>query len=110
MQIHPVYRDPRRRGQLMALLASAFPSLPVKVDAARALGFDWTAAPVDVVADDLGPRVTGSPVQFVDTFPFDGRARLVDPIAGVPSYVPVPRDRPLTLISEAARGSFSAAS
>lgn len=54
MQIHPVYRDPRRRGQLMALLASAFPSLPVKVDAARALGFDWdaTTTPFVELADD----------------------------------------------------------
>lgn len=54
MQIHPIYRDPRRRGQLMALLASAFPSLPAKVDAARALGFDWDAVttPFVEVADD----------------------------------------------------------
>jgi GNAT superfamily N-acetyltransferase len=54
MQIHPLYRDPRRRGQLQAVLASAFPSLPVKVDAARALGFDWDAVttPFVELADD----------------------------------------------------------
>ena len=71
---------------------------------ANALGLDWHLPAPDAspVTDDPGPRTVGSGgVQFVDTFPFDGRARLVDPIAGVPSYVPVPRDRPLTLISPA---------
>ncbi len=54
MQIHPIYRDPRRRGQLQAVLASAFPSLPVKIDAARALGFDWdsTTTPFVEIVDD----------------------------------------------------------
>ncbi len=57
---HPLYRDPRRRGELMAALASAFPSLPVKIDAARALGFDWdtTTTPfVDVVDDRIVSHV-----------------------------------------------------
>ncbi|MCX4242907.1 GNAT family N-acetyltransferase [Paraliomyxa miuraensis] len=41
MQIHPLYRDPRSRRQLLALLGSAFTTLPGKIDAARALGWDW---------------------------------------------------------------------
>lgn len=60
MQVHPVYRDPRRRGELLAVLASAFPSLPVKVDAARALGFDWDAVTtpfVEVVDDRIVAHV-----------------------------------------------------
>jgi GNAT superfamily N-acetyltransferase len=60
MQIHPLYRDPRRRGQLQAVLASAFPSLPAKVDAARALGFDWDAVTtpfVELVDDRIVSHV-----------------------------------------------------
>jgi GNAT superfamily N-acetyltransferase len=60
MQIHPLYRDPRRRGQLQAVLASAFPSLPTKVDAARALGFDWDAVTtpfVELVDDRIVSHV-----------------------------------------------------
>ena len=58
--------------------------------------------------DDPGPRLVDAPSrQFVDTFPpadgFERRARLVDPIHGVPAYVPI--DRPsasrLALISPA---------
>jgi GNAT superfamily N-acetyltransferase len=43
MQVHSLYRDPRRRAELQAVLASAFKTLPGKIDAARALGFDWDA-------------------------------------------------------------------
>ena len=57
---------------------------------ARAMGFDWSAAAKSVVVDDPGPRAVAVPSrQFVDTFPFDGRARLVDAEQGVPRYVPV---------------------
>ena len=59
---------------------------------ARALGFDWTAAPIDVATVDAGPRVTGSPVQFVDSAPFDGRAHLVDPCRACPA---ISRCRPI---------------
>ncbi|MCB1002417.1 MAG: molybdopterin-dependent oxidoreductase [Acidimicrobiales bacterium] len=73
----------------------------VGVALARALGFDWTAPPLDVVADDPGPRVVAVGRQFVDTWPFEGRARLVDPVHGVPRHVPLERSMPLTLISPA---------
>ncbi len=75
----------------------------------RAMGFDWSGSPPprDAV-DDPGPRVVAVPSrQFVDTFPGSAHsdlARLVDPVVGVPIYVPVARDGasfPLTLISPA---------
>ena len=68
---------------------------------ARALGFDWTAPSLDGVVDDIGPRAFAAPRQFDGSSPFDGRARLVDPVQGVPRYEPVPADRPLVLISPA---------
>lgn len=68
---------------------------------ARAMGFDWEAAPVETAVADRGPRVVGGKRQFVETFPFEGRARLVDPEQGVPRYVPVEHTHPLTLISPA---------
>lgn len=43
MQIHPLYRDPQARCQLLAVLGSAFSTVPGKIDAARALGWDWDA-------------------------------------------------------------------
>lgn len=76
---------------------------------ARAMGFDWSGSPPPRAAiDDPGPRVVAVPSrQFVDTFPGSAHsdlARLVDPVVGVPVYVPVARDEagfPLTLISPA---------
>lgn len=54
MQLHPIYRDPQRRAELLAVLGSAFTTLPGKIDAARALGFDWDAVTTPFVehADD----------------------------------------------------------
>jgi GNAT superfamily N-acetyltransferase len=60
MQVHPLYRDPRRRRELLGTLASAFKTLPGKVDAARALGFDWdpvTTPFVDLVDDQIVSHV-----------------------------------------------------
>jgi len=57
---------------------------------ARAMGFDWSAADQSVAIEDPGPREVPVPTrQFVDTFPFDGRAHLVDAVQGAPRYVPV---------------------
>lgn len=57
---------------------------------ARAMGFDWSAADKSVAVEDPGPREVPVPSrQFVDTFPFDGRAHLVDAVQGAPRYVPV---------------------
>ncbi len=57
---------------------------------ARAMGFDWVAADKSLAIEDPGPREVPVPSrQFVDTFPFDGRARLVDAVQGAPRYVPV---------------------
>jgi len=88
MQIHPLYRDPRRRGELMALLASAFPSLPVKVDAARALGFDWDPVTTPFV-DHADGRIV-SHVGVLDVpLRLDGRAVRVAGIHAVctlPAY------------------------
>ena len=71
---------------------------------AAALGFDWQpSSPLDAV-DDPGPREADLPsLQFVDTFPFEGRARLVDPVHGLPTWHEVPRAEhcSLTLISPA---------
>jgi anaerobic selenocysteine-containing dehydrogenase len=70
---------------------------------ARAMGFEWNPPPT--VIDDAGPCLVDlACAQFVDTHPDGGRARLVDPVQGVPRYVPVERDMdryPLTLISPA---------
>ncbi|MEQ1872745.1 MAG: molybdopterin-dependent oxidoreductase [Ilumatobacteraceae bacterium] len=70
---------------------------------ARAMGFDWSAADKSVAVEDPGPRAVPVPSrQFVDTFPHDGRARLVDADQGVPRYVPVPApEGSLLLISPA---------
>jgi anaerobic selenocysteine-containing dehydrogenase len=70
---------------------------------ARAMGFDWSAAARSVAVEDPGPRNVAVPSrQFVDTFPFDGRARLVDAAQGAPRYVPVPApEGALRLISPA---------
>jgi anaerobic selenocysteine-containing dehydrogenase len=69
---------------------------------ALAMGFDWTAEPLDVAVADVGPRrVTPGVRQFVTSSPVDGRAQLVDRVQGVPQYVPVERQYELTLISPA---------
>lgn len=60
MQSHFLYLDPKRRAELYAVLGSAFPTVPTKVDAARALGFDWdpvTTPFVDVVDDRIVSHV-----------------------------------------------------
>ena len=71
---------------------------------AAALGYDWQpSSPLDAV-DDPGPREADLPsLQFVDTIPFEGRARLVDPVHGLPTWHEVPRAEhcSLTLISPA---------
>ena len=71
---------------------------------ASAMGFDWTpAAPTTVVAD-RGPRIVSVPsAQFVDTFPANGRVRIVDPVHGLPQWTPVAHaaEYPLMLISPA---------
>jgi anaerobic selenocysteine-containing dehydrogenase len=57
---------------------------------ARAMGFDWSAPDQSVAVEDPGPRVVAVPSrQFVDTFPFEGRAHLADAVQGAPRYVPV---------------------
>lgn len=43
MRPHLLYREPRDRAALYAVLESSFPGLGRKIDAARALGFDWDA-------------------------------------------------------------------
>lgn len=43
MRPHFLYRQPRRRAELYAVLDASFAGLAHKVDAARALGFDWDA-------------------------------------------------------------------
>ena len=70
---------------------------------AQAMGFDWSAVDRSVAVDDPGPRAVPVPSrQFVDTFPFEGRARLVDAVQGAPRYVPVlGPDGALLLISPA---------
>jgi anaerobic selenocysteine-containing dehydrogenase len=71
---------------------------------AHAFGFDWQATAVEVAAGDPGPRVVEvARRQFVDTFPRDRYARLVDPTHGVPTYASIQSDEasPLTLISPA---------
>lgn len=70
---------------------------------ARAMGFDWSPIDKSVAVDDPGPREVPVPTrQFIDTFPFDGRAKLVDAVQGAPRYVPVPApEGSLLLISPA---------
>jgi anaerobic selenocysteine-containing dehydrogenase len=71
---------------------------------ATQMGYDWyLSSPLDAI-DDPGPRLAAVPSrQFVDTFPEDRRAVLVDPNQGVPRWVPLATDAafPLTLISPA---------
>jgi anaerobic selenocysteine-containing dehydrogenase len=71
---------------------------------ATEMGYDWyLSSPLDAI-DDPGPRLAAVPSrQFVDTFPEDRRAVLVDPNQGVPRWVPLATDAafPLTLISPA---------
>ncbi len=68
---------------------------------AQSLGFDWTT-PTAVSTDDAGPRlVRKSTIQFLDTSPTDGRARLTDALQSAPAYVPVADTFPLVLISPA---------
>lgn len=71
---------------------------------AAALGFDWQPSAALAAVDDPGPRMAEVPsLQFVDTVPFEGRARLVDPVHGLPTWHEVPRSPAcsLTLISPA---------
>jgi anaerobic selenocysteine-containing dehydrogenase len=68
---------------------------------AQRMGFDWST-PADTVVDDPGPRVLQvGTLQFVDTRPAGGRAQLIDPVQGVPRYLPLQPSHPLTLISPA---------
>jgi anaerobic selenocysteine-containing dehydrogenase len=75
---------------------------------ANAMGFGWDKPTQDCV-DDVGPRVTRThTVQFVDTFPSDRKARLIDAIQGAPRFVPiVDNTYPLTLISPATSKTIS---
>jgi len=70
---------------------------------ARAMGFEWQVADLSAAVEDPGPRMAQVPShQFVDTFPPDGRAQLVDPVQGAPVYVPLERaSSELVLISPA---------
>jgi anaerobic selenocysteine-containing dehydrogenase len=69
---------------------------------ARAMGLDWDAAPPPTVTAGV-PEVAS--LQFVDTHPPGGRARLTDPDLGPPTYRPVEApggdDTRLRLISPA---------
>jgi anaerobic selenocysteine-containing dehydrogenase len=78
------------------------------LDLADRLGMAWAAdvptgaAARAAVIDDAGPRqVEVACTQFVDTLPFDGRARLVDPVHGAPCYVASDSSFPLSLITPA---------
>ena len=53
---------------------------------ARAMGLEWTARPRPTV-EPMVPEVAS--LQFVDTIPPGGRARLSDPDLGPPTYRPV---------------------
>jgi anaerobic selenocysteine-containing dehydrogenase len=71
---------------------------------AAALGYDWQPSPALSAVDDAGPRQAEiANLQFVDTMPFEGRARLVDPQHGLPTWHEVarPEQCSLTLISPA---------
>jgi anaerobic selenocysteine-containing dehydrogenase len=77
---------------------------------AQAMGFDWAQPTGDHenCVDDVGPRVTRtSTVQFVDTVPEGGKARLIDPAQGAPRYVALESTYPLTLISPATSKTIS---
>jgi anaerobic selenocysteine-containing dehydrogenase len=75
---------------------------------AKAMGFDWSAPVIDCV-DDVGPRITRTQtVQFVDTFPANNKANLIDAAQGAPRFVPiVDAAYPLTLISPATSKTIS---
>src|SRR5690606_14697780 len=89
MQIHPLYRQPRTRAELLAALGSAFPSVPAKIDAARALGWDW-----DAVTTPFVDRVDGHIVSHVGVLEvplrLDGRAVRV---AGIHAVCTLPAFR-----------------
>ncbi|MEY4173548.1 MAG: putative dimethyl sulfoxide reductase chain YnfE precursor [Actinomycetota bacterium] len=66
---------------------------------AAALGFDWQPSSWLDAVDDPGPRIAVVPsLQFVDTLPFEGRARLVDPVHGLPTWHEVPRPEQCSLV------------
>lgn len=89
MQIHPIYRDPRARGELLALLGSAFSTVPAKIDAARALGWDWDAVTTPFV-DRADDRIV-SHVGVLDVpLRLDGRAVRV---AGIHAVCTLPSHR-----------------
>jgi anaerobic selenocysteine-containing dehydrogenase len=70
---------------------------------AAQFGWEWSTgrpAQVNDADDDLRVSMTGV-VQFVMTEPRGGKAQLVDPVQGVPRYVPVAHDYPLQMISPA---------
>ncbi|MDH5290082.1 MAG: molybdopterin-dependent oxidoreductase, partial [Acidimicrobiia bacterium] len=67
-------------------------------------GQPWRAAPITDAVADPGPRLAVSPRQFAESFPPEGRARLIDPVQGAPRYEPLSGPaaaEPLTLISPA---------
>ena len=68
-------------------------------------GQPWSAAPVTAAVADPGPRLAPSPRQFVESFPPDNRACLIDAGQGAPRYEPLAvagqEAPPLTLISPA---------
>lgn len=67
-------------------------------------GQPWRAAPITDAVADPGPRLAPSPRQFVESFPPDGKAQLIDPGQGAPRYEPLSgaaAAEPLTLISPA---------
>ncbi|MEQ1699633.1 MAG: molybdopterin-dependent oxidoreductase [Ilumatobacteraceae bacterium] len=70
---------------------------------AQAYGFDWSDVPLATAAPDPGPREAVVPSrQFVDTAPAGDRARLLDPVQGVPRHLDaVAPAGSLTLISPA---------
>ncbi|MFZ4717905.1 MAG: molybdopterin-containing oxidoreductase family protein [Ilumatobacteraceae bacterium] len=70
---------------------------------AAALGLDWDVPAVAAACADPGPRIAVPPGrQFVDEHPAGGRARLVDPVAGLARHVSPDRaEGTLTLISPA---------
>lgn len=74
MHLHFLYRDPRRRAELYAVLESGFPGLTPKIDAARALGFDWDPVTTPFVARAQDDRIV-THVGVLDVpLRLDGRA------------------------------------